>query len=392
MWRPLLLRFGSLVTAVALMLPVGAAQMLLDGSSVANAGSPACDTSLSLNPGGGLNLLADAQKNQPYGPAVITVGDGGGPIYHWQVTSGSLPPGLALSVDAQGLDDSALSITGIPTALGVYGFTLEVADYQNNNVCLPGDSKNYQIDVHAPGHVTIMLSTAPRSAVDVPFQADWGAFTLDNDPAASPPPGQKKFTVMPGTYDVVESDPVGWGFELTNISCTTDQVYDLPQHKMTIVVEDASDITCTFQNTFRRVDLAIAKTAAGPFSGTNIYAGTAQASQTVSRTGVGPGLYRYFVRIRNNGPQQDAFLVKATRTGSPAFSAKYFANNVNVTAAVSQGTWNTGNLLHGQSVLLEVRVTEQNGSPAGAMSAIVVRSGSVGRPDQVDVVRTITKR
>lgn len=47
-------------------------------------------------------------------------GSGGVPPYSYAVIAGSLPPGLTL--DASGL------LTGTPTAAGVYGFTVHVAD------------------------------------------------------------------------------------------------------------------------------------------------------------------------------------------------------------------------------------------------------------------------
>ncbi len=67
-------------------------------------------------PAGGPRLLNQYFSAQCYA-------NGGAPPYHWQISSGALPPGVSLT--PQGV--SAL-IAGTPTAAGVYRYTLSVVD------------------------------------------------------------------------------------------------------------------------------------------------------------------------------------------------------------------------------------------------------------------------
>jgi hypothetical protein len=390
MRRRLLLRAVSVVVIAVLALPLGlAGQLLANATSVATAGSPTCDTSLSLSPIG-FGVLPAGMKGHSYGTD-ITVTGGGGPTYYWHLKSGSLPPGLTWSADAQGFDDATLSISGTTTDAGVYPFTLAVADYDNGTICLDGAEADYQITVYAMGQVTIALGTQPKSGIDVGFTGDLGNFALDND-SAGLPPDKILFLVPIGDYAVTETDPAGTGYQLTAIKCTANGVSNLATRTLSLSLEEGDNLTCTFTNVFRRVDLEIAKSAAGPFKGGNIYATTATAAQTQTRAGVSPGAHDYFIRIGNDGPKADRFLVKGTATGSSQFNVSYFYGGVNVTTLVKNGTWQTRSLMPGGSVMLDARVVEKAGASVGAAKTVIVRAASVGRTDQVDVVRAVTSR
>ena len=102
--------------------------------------------------------------------ATLTASGGITP-YTWSITSGSLPPGLTLNSG---------TITGTPTTVGTYSFTVQVSDASN-----PGQTvtKPFSITIAAtPTGVTIWPSTAvpgtadsgPDSAVElgVKFRSD----------------------------------------------------------------------------------------------------------------------------------------------------------------------------------------------------------------------------
>src|SRR6266702_1028218 len=69
------------------------------------------------------NSLPGATVGVPYS-ATLTA-DGGLPPYTWSVISGALPTGLSL--------DSAGNITGTPTAIGTFNFTVQVVDPIGNS-------------------------------------------------------------------------------------------------------------------------------------------------------------------------------------------------------------------------------------------------------------------
>jgi hypothetical protein len=66
--------------------------------------------------------LPGGQVDSAYGPATLAA-TGGLPTYSWEVTSGSLPTGLSLSM--------AGVISGTPTAYGTFSFTVTVTDSES---------------------------------------------------------------------------------------------------------------------------------------------------------------------------------------------------------------------------------------------------------------------
>ncbi|CAG0965474.1 hypothetical protein PLCT2_01009 [Planctomycetaceae bacterium] len=80
-----------------------------------------------VNSAGGLTIVTTTLPNGVIGAAysgTITAQNGTGP-YTWSLASGTLPTGLTLNTAATGL---TTSITGTPTAAGVFTFTVQVAD------------------------------------------------------------------------------------------------------------------------------------------------------------------------------------------------------------------------------------------------------------------------
>ncbi|MBP9892303.1 MAG: putative Ig domain-containing protein [Planctomycetes bacterium] len=80
-----------------------------------------------VNTAGSLTIVTTTLPNGVIGTAyngTITAQNGTGP-YTWSLASGTLPTGLTLNTAATGL---TTSITGTPTAAGVFTFTVQVAD------------------------------------------------------------------------------------------------------------------------------------------------------------------------------------------------------------------------------------------------------------------------
>jgi hypothetical protein len=64
---------------------------------------------------------------------VALVAGGGVQPYHWSVSAGALPPGLALDGDGK--------VSGSPTAAGNFAFTIEAADSGDSKAAIPGAIK-----------------------------------------------------------------------------------------------------------------------------------------------------------------------------------------------------------------------------------------------------------
>ncbi|MGB8887957.1 MAG: Ig domain-containing protein [Candidatus Korobacteraceae bacterium] len=99
-------------------------------------------------------------NGQPY-PQTQLQAAGGEPPYTWNITSGSLPPGLSLS-------DTGV-ISGTPTSAGVFPFTVKVTDALSNSV-----SANLSITIQS-GSLVVITTSLPDGTVSVPYDATLGA-------------------------------------------------------------------------------------------------------------------------------------------------------------------------------------------------------------------------
>ncbi|HEX9020490.1 MAG TPA: Ig domain-containing protein, partial [Nitrospirota bacterium] len=100
---------------------------------------------------GGSGSLSSGAQCMPYSFSLAASG-GTGNGYTWSISAGSLPPGLSIGV----ISTPTTTISGIPTASGIYTFTVQARDSGGNT-----DTKNYSITVNA-AKVTISPSlTSP---------------------------------------------------------------------------------------------------------------------------------------------------------------------------------------------------------------------------------------
>src|SRR5262245_47122600 len=153
MRRALLLRLPLLATTIALALPAGTiGQALMTGLPAVDAGV-SCDTTLTLTPGGSSpNVLPDGLRGVAYDNETLTVTNGPGPHYYWELVNGTLPPDMFASTTDS---DDTVSIYGTPTAAGKYSFTVAVRDwlsYPNWPLnCAIGAMETYQVTVQGSG-------------------------------------------------------------------------------------------------------------------------------------------------------------------------------------------------------------------------------------------------
>lgn len=95
--------------------------------------------------------VAGGADGVSYGPEALSATGGSGTYTAWTITSGSLPPGLALdSVNGQ--------ITGTPTSAGPYTFTVQVTDSQ-------GRTATQQLTIVVTGPLAISTASPLPSGV-----------------------------------------------------------------------------------------------------------------------------------------------------------------------------------------------------------------------------------
>src|SRR3989454_7901923 len=83
-------------------------------------------------------------------------GAGGTPPYTWSLTTGSLPPGLALSTSG--------TISGAPTAAGSYSFTIQASDSG-------GQKASQAFAVSVASLLSITTTSLPSGTVGVAYSA-----------------------------------------------------------------------------------------------------------------------------------------------------------------------------------------------------------------------------
>ncbi len=126
-----------------------------------------------------------------------------------------------------------------------------------------------------------------------------------------------------------------------------------------------TDFALTRLDVIAKTDLRIGTKSTAP-AGNNIYNATG-ANQTLSvNVNKSGGKKNVFVRIENDGQASDSFKVKGNG-GNVKFAVSYFNGTTNVTSAVTSGTFSTGNLAPGKSLILKVQITAKTSSPKKKM-------------------------
>ncbi|MFI5115777.1 MAG: beta strand repeat-containing protein [Terriglobales bacterium] len=116
---------------------------------------------LSINIRGAVSITPPTLPGGTVGsPYLATLTETGGlPPYTWSVSSGSLPNGLTLTSNSDGTG----TISGTPTTLGPYTFTVQVADGETP----PATGNSGSLNIYIEGFVTISNTSLPDGNVAI---------------------------------------------------------------------------------------------------------------------------------------------------------------------------------------------------------------------------------
>ncbi len=239
--------------------------------------------------------------------------------------------------------------------------------------------------------LTIVQDTQPNSAQDFSFSGDLGSFNLDDDKNATLPRTRTFSDLAPGTYTIEQASSTKWS--LASIICPVPSVVDVQTRTATVTLLDGVSATCKFIDIRRRPDLSIAQDVIGPYKGSNRYSSVALKKQTQKRLSVAAGAeYDYFVNIQNDSKADDSFTLSADVTSAASMSATFWADGVDVTSALLDGTYTTPTLAPAQTMPIVVKVQVDPSAVVNDKQIVVVHASSVAASAAVDVVRAITIR
>ena len=127
----------------------------------------------------------------------------------------------------------------------------------------------------------------------------------------------------------------------------------------------------------------------GPFAGDDVVNLTG-AGQTRVAT-IGPrGRASFTVRVANDGDRVDRIRVRGDG-GGPRFNVRYRRGGVDVTSAVTAGTYEVTGLVPGTGVPVVVEVTARPGTPPGSSLTVATTLTSTTSPANRDRVRATTR-
>ena len=241
----------------------------------------------------------------------------------------------------------------------------------------------------SPGTIKVVQDSEPNASSDFHFSGSLGSFALDDDSNKTLPRSRSFSGLSAGDYTIAQTQPAGW--TLSSITCPPGSTVDVASGTVTVHLTSSQVATCTFTDVRHKPDASIALSSTGPFKGTNRFSAKVLKSQTLKRTGVAAGAeYDFWVQIRNVGKVTEPFSLKADVTDAPSMSVAIESNSVDVTLAVTAGTFTTASLAPGASQKLLLRVLVSPSAQVGDKSVVVFHAASVSEPTSVDVVRAIT--
>lgn len=227
------------------------------------------------------------------------VASGGTPPYTWSLATGSnLPPGLSLSASG--------TISGTPTAAGLYSFTIQVTD--SSQVATRG----FTVSI-SPAALTITTTSLPSGTVGIAYSATlvasggtppytWGLATGSNLP-----PG-----LSLSASGTISGTPTGTGSFSFTIQ-VRDSASQQASQGYTVSIGNLAITTTTLPNGIVGVSYNATLAASGgtpPYTwslatGSNLPPGLSLgASGTISGTPTTSGPYSFTIQVRDSGLQQ----------------------------------------------------------------------------------------
>jgi len=185
---------------------------------------------LDLTPSAG--MLADGQVGVKWPPVTLTAARGTAP-YTFALSSGVLPPGLALT--------SAGTLSGTPDTAGDFNFTIRATDIYGAtgtatySLAIAERLGSIILRQRIDGTDGIFGFTSPEPALNVSIATTNGA-------------GQSAAIALPsGSYRVTADDMTGAGYGLTRLICSdSDSVADLASRTAMIALAPGETVICTF--------------------------------------------------------------------------------------------------------------------------------------------------
>ncbi|MCB9372932.1 MAG: hypothetical protein H6518_09125 [Microthrixaceae bacterium] len=253
-----------LVTVVVLALAAGALTLASPAPSPALAvASPTPEFELESNPAIiTLPFLSARLDASPSGPQDFTYtgckGTDGSACTTFTLDDDD-DPAAASARTADGLAPGLYTITQDPvpnwtvTAINCSNTSTEVVDLANRRVTvdLPSGQGVFCTFSNRTRTIRIRQDTTPDDPADFAYTgcrepAACGTFTLDDDRDGTHPREQSASVLAPGTYTVSQSGDDRW--PLTALTCDRPEAISLGERRVTIDLERAETVTCTFTN------------------------------------------------------------------------------------------------------------------------------------------------
>jgi hypothetical protein len=170
--------------------------------------------------------LANGTVGQPWGPQTFTAQGGTAP-YSWSISAGALPPGL-------GLGPSTGTVSGTPSASGLFNFTVRVQDAVG-----AADTENYSIDVAPATPTPPALQIVSPTAGPLPDGAENTVY--------GPQPITASGGTTPYAWDISSGAlPPGLSIDVASgVISGTCAPGSVGMHSFTVRVQDAASQSAT---------------------------------------------------------------------------------------------------------------------------------------------------
>ncbi|RYD17040.1 MAG: hypothetical protein EOP88_28675, partial [Verrucomicrobiaceae bacterium] len=155
-----------------------------------------------------------------------------------------------------------------------------------------------------------------------------------------------------------------------------------PDGRIVLVGRSGNDFAAARYNLFGRVDARVGSNNSAT-TGNNIYNTTGAGQSLDLSIKKDGGKKTSFVRIQNDGHENATITVQGT-AGNGDFTVRYLSGSTPVTSAVVGGSFNTGSLASGASIVLKVEVTAKTKKAKKTRSFSIKATGG-GTTDTVIV-------